>query len=528
MYPEEGSQMEDLEDTGKKNTQAEILLKIVEEKENVILFHDDRNDTYISLKVGDHNEIMTLKSKAVRRWLTKEFWVARKKAVKADAVKGAIAVLDGRACFDGPEYKLQNRIAWKDGDLWYDLANKKWQAIKINDVSWEIVNEPPILFNRYSHNQAQVIPVAEGGDVTLVLNYINISDPEQKLLLLVYLICSFIPDFPHPIMLLLGSQGSAKSTLSKLLRSIVDPSFIEIASLLDNQRELVQALAHHAFLFFDNVSHISEAVSDTLCKAVTGSGFVKRELYSDDDDIIYKFKRSIGINGINLVATRPDLLDRSIILELERIDESNRKQEKEIEDRLEKDLPLILGGVFDVLVKTLRIKPTIKLSAFPRMADFASWGSAVAEALGYTKEEFRDAYQNNIDKQTEAILNENIVAIVLISYTEESSWRRWEGTMSELLENLTRHAPFAHVNTYDKYWPKAANRLSYALNILKVTLRSVNISITISAGKKRRVVIEKISLIENKLVSPTTTSSLLPGDDTDGIDDRTLKGMRLD
>jgi hypothetical protein len=55
-------------------TQAELLLKLIEEKENLILFHDDKNDGYISVKIGDHQENMPLKSKAMRRWLTKELW----------------------------------------------------------------------------------------------------------------------------------------------------------------------------------------------------------------------------------------------------------------------------------------------------------------------------------------------------------------------------------------------------------------------------------------------------------------------
>ena len=64
---------------------------------------------------------------------------------------------------------------------------------------------------------------------------------------------------------------------------------------------------HNYICYFDNVSEIKEWISDQLCRAVTGSGFSKRELYSDDDDIIYNFRRCIGFNGINLGATKADL-----------------------------------------------------------------------------------------------------------------------------------------------------------------------------------------------------------------------------
>ncbi len=113
-----------------------------------------------------------------------------------------------------------------------------------------------------------------------------------------------------------GEQGSAKSTLQELIKMLVDPSSILTLTFPRDINELVQKLSHNYIAYFDNMSNIPEWISDQLCRAVTGSGFSKRELYSDDDDIIYNFKRCIGLNGINLAATKADLLDRGIIIEL--------------------------------------------------------------------------------------------------------------------------------------------------------------------------------------------------------------------
>ena len=57
-----------------------------------------------------------------------------------------------------------------------------------------------------------------------------------------------------------------------------------------------------------------------LCRAVTGSSFSKRALWTNDEDFYYNFKRNLGINGIDLAATKADLLDRSILMETERIE----------------------------------------------------------------------------------------------------------------------------------------------------------------------------------------------------------------
>lgn len=467
------------------------LLEHIDGLENLTLFHDEKGEAYIALEVSGHQEIWPCNSKIIRKWLAHQNWKLHGEATSAEAIKSVIGALEGRAVFEGPVHKLDIRSAWQEGNLWYDLTDEEWKAVKINESGWNVVSYPPILFRRYSHSIPQVAPAVSGGNVSLFLKYVNIKDARQRLLLKVFLVSCFIPDFAHVILVIFGSQGSAKSTLSKLLRRVIDPSVIEVASMPEAPKELIQTLAHHAFLFFDNVSHISEITSDILCKAVTGSGFPKRELFSDDDDVIYTFKRCIGINGINLVGTRPDLLERSLLIELDRIADIDRKQEKELLNDFENDLPLILGGVLDALVKALQIKPSIRLNATPRMADFAVWGCAIAEALGHSKEEFIEAYQINIRKQTETVLNENVVAAAVTSFMESRD--EWKGTATQLLSELNTHSYTEGIDTYEKYWPKASNALVRRLNELRVNLRDVGISFVSIPGDTREIILSKVT-----------------------------------
>jgi primase-polymerase (primpol)-like protein len=485
----------------KRASDINILLDIINREENIILFHDTSGEAYISFQVKDHIETWGCKTKFVRRWLSNEFWNRTKSAANSEAIKNIISVLDARASFSGPEYSLKNRFAWEENNLWYDLTNNVWSAVRINSENWEIIASPPILFRRYAHNCSQVLPARDKGDLSLLLNYVNITDPQHKLLLMVYVVSCFIPDFANPMLVIFGSQGSAKTTLAKLLRLIIDPSIIEVVSMPDNPKELIQALAHHAFLFFDNVSYISENISDILCKVITGSGFTKRELYSDDEDIIYTLKRPLGINGINLVGTRPDLLERSLIIELSRIEPENRKSEMDLMENFERELPQILAGIFDVLVKAIKIRPTIKLESLPRMADFTLWGCAISEALGYTQKDFLDAYEANITTQTDTILTENIVAAAIISFMDSKF--EWSGTATELLRQLNTQAFIDDVSTYEKYWPKGSNVLMRRLNELKVNLKEVGITYVCTPGNTREITITKVE--KNKT------------DDTDGI-----------
>ena len=502
-------------------TQASILLETILNREDLVLFHDEQKDGYISLEINGHQEIWSCKSKAIKRWLASEVYRTQKKAPGSEVIKSILAVLEGKSRFEGEEVELQNRVAWKNDELYYDLTNKEWQAIKINKNGWEIVDKPPILFKRYSHNKAQITP-SKNGDVKLFLNYINVTNPEHRLLLLVFLVSCFVPGIPHVLLVIFGAQGSSKSTLSRLARLLVDPSLIEVASFPHSQKELVQALAHHYFLFFDNVSYISEEQSDILCKAITGGGHTKRELYSDDDDIIYNFIRCIGINGINLVTTRPDLLERSLLLELERIEPAERKTEKELYQNFKIDLPSILGGVLNILVKAIEIQSTIKPDSHHRMADWEVLGCAISEALGHKKEEFISAYQNNINRQTEMLLNENIVATAIITFMDGQL--DWKGTPTELLQKLSGHAMLAEIDTREKYWPKGAGALSRRLNELSTPLKQMGFLITISTtGIERYIHIQKVVKKEPKQLLLTDTAYdtddiILPSKDEDGID----------
>lgn len=496
------------EETSSKESAASKLLKLIQTRKDIIIFRDSHGDPFIALEIEGVRQVWPCRSKQFRQWLSLLNWKTYKTALPADAKSSVISTIEGFASFEKEIIPLQTRNAYYDGELSYDLTNDKWQIIKVTAKGWGLAEKPPIMFRRYAHNRTQVMPVL-GGDMRLLLKYFNISDPQQQLLVLVYIVCAFIPGFGHPILLVHGPQGSAKSTFSRLLRLTIDPSVIEVSSMPDSHRELVQIIAHNSFIFFDNVSYISEDVSDLLCKAVTGGSFPKRELYSDDDDIIYTFRRGLGINGINMVAMRPDLLERSIILKLDRIDPENRRLEKELMAEFENDLPNILGGIFDALVKALALKPNIKQEKLPRMADFALWGCAVAEALGSTQKEFLDAYNVNIALQTDIVINENLIASTLIAFMQKENLSKWAGSATELLSELTDYADFSNVNVYNKQWPKSPGALSRKLNELKINFLDAGWNISIDAGRVRKIT------IENQSELPPVTSSLLPEDGTD-------------
>ncbi len=469
-----------------ETNQSNQLLDMLQDDIYVKFFQDELGNPCVNLRIDDHMETWKTNSKNFKRWLSKLYYDTYGKTINQDALKNALHVVEGNACFDGNKYELANRVGWRGDELWYDMADPEWTAVKINKTGWDIMKEPPILFRRFSHQQAQIKPIG-GGDIRKVLNLVNINNRDQEILFLVFLVSCFIPGFPHAILYIYGPQGSAKSTFSKIVKKLADPSLIETSSFPKNKMELTQVLSHHQVIFFDNVSGISEEVSDTLCMAVSGKGFSKRELYTDDEDIIYTFKRTLGINGINLMATKPDLLERSILLELQRVPKDKRRQEEDIVKEFEDSRSEILGAIFDVIVKALQIKPTVKVARFPRMADFAGWGCAISEAMGYTQKEFMDAYNQNIESQTMEILYENTIASLIMELMQQND--RWTGTATKLLEDLK----FIASEDVKHGLPKAPNVLSRELNLIKPNLEEAGIKLHREEdGIQRQIILERV------------------------------------
>lgn len=492
-----------------ENKDKTIALQLVEEveKSQAVLFHDEKKDGYVALS-GDGRELLRITSKLFKRWLFRCAWEKLGRLPSGEIINNTIQALEGKAVFDGPEHQLYVRIAEHDNALWYDLGDGS--VVRIVKEGWAVIEKPPILFRRFSHQKPQVHPKREG-NLTDLYSFVNLSNEEEKLLFLTYTVAAFIPDFPHPLLVLHGPQGAGKTTPLKLLHSLVDPSELKTLSAPDSLREFVQTASHHYLFFLDNLSSLPGWLSDALARACTGDGFSKRELYSDDDDIIYSFQRPICLNGINLVVQKADLLDRSLILGLERISKEKRRDEQEFWKTFEEEKPYLLGAIFDVVAKAIGIYPTIFLSSYPRMADFTLWGCAIAQALGYTKQEFLNAYYHNIDKQNEEAIEASPVGIALLGFVEDNDF--WEGTASELLSELERLTIKLKIDTRSRDWPKSASSLSRKIQLIQSNLADKGIMVVRDEkARPRRLTINKVSenIVETDISSETRQSEANP------------------
>lgn len=479
-------------------TQLQILIDITSE---CSFFHDERKAGYAVVPFDDHQETLRIQGEDFYFWLVQMFYEHCGGSPARESATRALNTLEARARYDGDPYQLHYRVAPDRESFYYDLADSKWRVVKVDSEGWEIT-EHPYKFKRAGNTAAQVEPKT-GGDLGRVLPYISVKGKAEQVLLQVYLVACLVPDIPHPLLLLTGEKGAAKSTLTRIIRRLVDPADEELLTLSSSPEELGLLLARNYVASFDNLDGMKSWQSDMLAKAVTGGGISKKKLYTDDGEIILKFKRCIVLNGINSAVTKSDLLDRTIPLMLERIDKGKRREEGEFWKAFEADRPMILGGMFDILAKAMRIYPTVKLSELPRMADFCRWGYAIAEAMGIDGKIFMDMYSGAITHQNEVAIDHHPVASAVRVFMDGKE--SWEGSPSGLLEELQKIAVSEKIDMQSHSWPKAAHTLTKRLKEIKSNLADIGITFT-----ETRTGASRFIVLSNANPSSRSSSASLP------------------
>lgn len=471
----------------KHESQADILLRIARDS-GAEFFHTTTNETFISFPVNDHVETWPINSQAARQWLRRGYFLATKRAPNDDALQTTIGLLESLALFEGRAGDVHLRTAWHDGALFYDLCDGAWRAVRIDSEGWEIVAKPDVKFIRYSHMSAQVEPQA-GGDINELFNFINVKERHHRELIKAFLPIALIPDIPRPPLALHGDQGSGKTSAARQLRGLIDPSAMPMLRCKDDA-ETVQGLAHHYCPIVDNLSSLPVWLSDTLSRAVTGEGFTKRALYTNSEDILFSYKRVFILTGIGLVITKPDLLDRSIIIQLERIPDDARRDEQLLSQQFDSARSRLFGAILAALSGALREYGNVKARQLPRMADFVKWGMAVALGQGHDPAQFVKDFAVNVERQNDEALAASDVATVLLAFLVDNS--EWSGEPHELYAALKNRADAIRIPV--KSFPGSAAALGRRLREIRPNLAALGCSIEFKDTERpRRIHITRLN-----------------------------------
>ncbi len=416
------------EEERQKQTQADRLYLIGLEAD---IFLDQNGIAWATFQQGDHYETRQLRKKSFRAWLSDTYKEREGKVLtNIQARESAIDALEGEAR-KKPKQKIYTRIAHIGDKIYLDLANDNWEIVEISQDGWRVIEgNKDIKFKRTEGMEA--LPIPEDGDLSSIAKYLNIED--KDLILLLSFIVGCYCEGPYPILVLQGEQGSGKSTLTRMIKNLIDPNTANLKILPDNERDLMVIAVNNYLLTFDNLAGISPKVGDGLSRLATGGGMSLRALYTDDEEMILEAKRPIILNGIDVGIERHDLLDRAILIQLPRLREGGRMDEATFWKGYYQDRPKILGGLLTVISTGLRNLPNTKVERLPRMADFTKWVVSCEPALCWKEGEFLEAYRENREEIVENVLEADPIAGGLQKLLEEEDL--WTGTISELYQRL--------------------------------------------------------------------------------------------
>jgi len=413
------------------------------------LFLDQYHDSYAVYNNG-RRHIYKLKSCDMER-------VLAMRCKNPNQIKTAMVYLDGLAAESKQVRHLDNRIGKNDEGIWINTTSSMAEAINITTDGWRVVDSPPVMFRRFEHQMPFIAEIGYKKDFDEYVELMNLSSSEDRLLFSGYAATLFIPDIDHPILMPIGPQGSAKTTMSLMTKMLIDPSKTPLLTMPEKAEKLPLIFHFHYFPIFDNCNYFSQEVSDMFCRACTGGGISTRKLYTDMDEITFSFHSPIILNGISAPSMSQDLIERSLIINLDRILEQNRKEKSIIEAKRDALLPKVRGYLMGVVAEAMGAS-SHQATLLPRMADFARRADACTVAMGYGGGEFMEAYLNLAREAAKDAVRSDVLADSLLEYLEING--SWDGSASELLRVLSE---LAGQNSRSPHWPKDSTRLSDSL-----------------------------------------------------------------
>ncbi len=512
-----------------KPRRNDVFYKMFVEEYGVAFFRDAKKDGYIQVKRDGTHKLLHSDSTELQDLYRDLFFEIAQSPLREGEVNESIEQLSAHARHVGKLIEPYLRVAKEGGTYYYDLANQACECVKIDATGWQIMSNPGLPFITSRLMSEQVHPV-QGGDINDLFQFINIKDEDDRLLLIAAITACFIYGFSHPVLIIHGPKGSAKTSAMRLIKTLVDPSEVTSVPLTGDLKDLAVNFNSSWLVPFDNVSSISEEVSDALSKVVTGDSSALRRLFTDTELSVMKFQRCLIINGINNPVVKPDLLDRSILISIERIDESARMAETKLQEKRASLLPKLLGSLFDLTSHALAALPNVPEENLARLADFDLWGRAVSTALFGNPEPFMRAYAKNIDRQSQEAIGQSPFALTLIECLKQMipDQGRIETTAGDLLKPLKDFR-----GDWGNEMPRSASSLARKINEISPDL--INFGFRVSrrnTGRERLMIIERVKTKHYapessantqeeppKNLSPKEISSLLPSSSVaDGID----------
>jgi hypothetical protein len=491
--------------TSRKKSVAKTLIQLA--LKHGSLWHDSTGAGWIDFTVDGNLQTARIRSKRFRDFLARVLWEREERSINSEGWSEAVNTLEGIARFKGPEREAFLRVGKHENCIYIDLGTEDWSVVRVSPSGWEIIPyiNCPIRFYRPDCQLPLPIPT-RGGSLDDLWQLLNVQETDRPLVL-GWLLSCLTPDGSKPILTLSGAKGAGKSSAATLLKKLTDPTKVSLLGTVEDSQTTAVAALNRWVLCYDNLTHLSLEQQNLLCRVSTGEGYARRTLYTDLEETCLEFRRPQILTGIDLVPTRPDLLDRCLIVRLERISEEDRLTEEELETLTLSLLPGIYGALLDLLATALRNLPTTQPATLPRMATFAQ----LCIAAGIPS--FVEAYATNIEVGNQAAVEANPLTDGILALLDAHDGH-WQGTATELIQRLQALDP-----TNREFQKLSASSVGKKLaSSLRGDLAAVGVKVGQGKGNKgqRFLTLSRVSQEQKVASQPTQTPTPDPAPSLNG------------
>jgi phage/plasmid primase-like uncharacterized protein len=437
--------------------------------------------------------VYRLDSKEFEQWIMREYNQQTGKILSPTSIKTCVANLMSCATIKCDVFQrvgfttelLNGETNYK---VFIDLADPEDNIIEITESGWKLISNEdcPVVFTRNSNTAPLPVPIeAKASDIYELFNYINIL-PEDRQLVVAWIIESLLPHSEFPILAINGSQSSGKSTCQKYLKQLIDPGVVNSFGTPTSSQDLEVMAINNYLVSIDNIAGVPSPLQDVLCRIATEGGYGGRKYYTRAEQEVVSARRPIIINGINEFVTNTDLTRRTIKLDLPTLNVESRTAETNLAGNFITAKPKIFGAILTLLGEVIRLTPSVVLpGCLDTLLGFAITGTAIDEILKgenvNSEMSFVEKFNNKqritkIDSIDHSSIMMAVIRALQCRGTFEGTWMQlfidiepyvkniqdWIKTPKKLSNLVRRHEPgLQEVGIKVERFVKGANGFSY-------------------------------------------------------------------
>jgi hypothetical protein len=320
-----------------------------------------------------------IRSTRFREWLAHSFHREHELFPGLHALNSAMQMLSAHAHHsEFPATQIFTRIGFhghhrNPQSILIHLANDAEEIVEIAPSGHRLVTAQSWRFLSGAATAPLPRPIATTATVLEQLRPILNIDETALHRAVIWLFKALLPTGPYPVLNITGPPASGKSTLARILRTLIDPSAIPLLSPPAAERDLFTLALHTRVLAFDNVNFLSRTMTDALARIAAGTGIAIVSHNEFDDPQPLALERPIIITG----RRPPAFIDSTLNINLDARKPATLRTENVLAEQIEAAAPAILGSLCAAISESL------------------STGSATPPALGLTTEQTNTALAAN-------------------------------------------------------------------------------------------------------------------------------------